>query len=204
MKTFVTWIQAVAATIGGPGLFIIAFLDSSFVSLPQINDLLVITMVIQHPYWMPYYALMATAGSVAGCLVLYYLARRGGDALVRKRFSGRSLDRATALVRKYGVLALVLPALLPPPAPFKLFVLLAGVSGVRPVPFAVSVAVGRGARYFGIGMLSVWYGRAAVTFLETHGRVLALWLAGLVAVGAVAWILFRRYRRREPALTSAS
>lgn len=204
MKTFVTWIQTVAATIGGPGLFIIAFLDSSFVSLPQINDLLVISMVIQHPRWMPYYALMATAGSVAGCLVLYYLARKGGDALIRKRFSGRSLERATAMIQKYGVLALVVPALLPPPAPFKLFVLLAGVSGVRPVPFALSIAAARGIRYFGIGLLSVWYGKAAVTFLETHGRVVAYWMAGLVVAGALAWFLYRRYRRREPALTSAS
>jgi membrane protein YqaA with SNARE-associated domain len=203
MKTFVTWIQAVAAAIGGPGLFIIAFLDSSFISLPQINDLLVISMVIQHPYWMPYYAFMATAGSVAGCLVLYALARKGGDALIRKRFKGRSLDRATRLIQRYGVLALVVPAILPPPAPFKLFVLLAGVSGVRPVPFALSIAAGRGFRYFGIGILSVWYGQAAVTFLETHGRTLAIWLAIVIVVAAVAWAVVR-HLRREPALTSAS
>ena len=203
MKTFVTWIQTVAATIGGPGLFIIAFLDSSFISLPQINDLLVISMVIQHPYWMPYYALMATAGSVAGCLVLYAVARKGGDALVRKRFTGRSLERATGLVQRYGVLALIVPALLPPPAPFKLFVLLAGVSGLKPLPFALSIAVGRGLRYFAIGVLSVWYGQAAVTFLETHGKTVAIWLAVAVVIAGVAWAVIR-HRRREPALTSAS
>lgn len=203
MKTFVAWIQAFAATIGGPGLFIIAFLDSSFVSLPQINDLLVITMVIQHPYWMPYYAAMATLGSVAGCLVLHYLARKGGDAFIRRRFKGRTLDRATRLVHKYGALTLIVPALLPPPAPFKLFVLLAGVSGVRAVPFAVSIAIGRGLRYVVIGLLSVWYGRQAVDFLEMHGKTVALWVAILSAVGIAAWLLVRHYRRREPALTSA-
>jgi membrane protein YqaA with SNARE-associated domain len=203
MKTFVTWIQAVAAAIGGPGLFIIAFLDSSFISLPQINDLLVISMVIQHPYWMPYYALMATAGSVAGCLVLYALARKGGDALVRKRFKGRSLDRAARLSQRYGVLALVVPAILPPPAPFKLFVLLAGVSGVKPVPFALSIAVGRGLRYFAIGVLSVWYGQAAVTFLEAHGKAVAIWLSVAIVVAALAWVVVR-HLRREPALTSPS
>jgi membrane protein YqaA with SNARE-associated domain len=204
MKTFVTWIQTVAAAIGGPGLFIIAFLDSSFVSLPQINDLLVISMVIRHPYWMPYYALMATAGSVAGCLVIYFLARKGGDALLRKRFSGRSLERATRISQRYGVLALIVPALLPPPAPFKLFVLLAGVSGVRPVPFALAIAAGRGLRYFAIGVLSVWYGQAAVAFLETHGRAVAIWLAVAIVTAVVAWVLIRHFRRREPALTSAS
>lgn len=203
MKTFVAWIQAFAATIGGPGLFIIAFLDSSFVSLPQINDLLVITMVIQHPYRMPYYAAMATAGSVAGCLVLYAIARKGGDALIRRRFHGRTLERATRLIQKYGVMTLVVPAILPPPAPFKVFVLLAGVSGIRPVPFALAIAAGRGFRYLAIGLLSVWYGPRAVTFLQTHGTAVAMAVAVLMALGLVAWIALRQYRRREPALTSA-
>jgi membrane protein YqaA with SNARE-associated domain len=204
MKTFVAWIQAFAATIGGPGLFIIAFLDSSFVSLPQINDLLVITMVIQHPYWMPYYAAMATAGSVAGCLVLYVIARKGGDALIRRRFHGRTLERATRLMQKYGVLSLVVPAILPPPAPFKVFVLLAGVTGVRPLAFALSIAAGRGVRYFGLGLLSVWYGPNAVTFLETRGTTVAIWVAVASGVTIAAWLVVRHFRRREPALTSAS
>lgn len=204
MKTFVAWLQTVAATLGGPGLFIIAFLDSSFVSLPQINDLLVVAMVIQHPYWMPYYALMATAGSVAGCLTVYAIARKGGEALLRKRFSERTLARATRVVEKYGVFSLVVPALLPPPAPFKLFVLLAGVSGMRPLPFALSIAAARGFRYTAIGLLSVWYGQAAVTFLETHGTAVAVALAVAAGVGFAAWMAYRHFRRRTPALTSAS
>jgi membrane protein YqaA with SNARE-associated domain len=204
MKSFVAWIQAFAVTVGGPGLFIIAFLDSSFVSLPQINDLLVIAMVIQHPYWMPYYAAMATAGSVAGCLVLYGIARKGGDALIRRRVHGRTLERGTRLIQKYGVLALVIPAILPPPAPFKLFVLLAGVSGVKPVPFALSIAVGRGVRYVAIGLLSVWYGQQAVTFLQANGTSVAIGLAVLMALGLAAWLALRHFRRRTPALTSAS
>ena len=97
MKTFVAWIKAFAAAIGGPGLFIIAFLDASFLSLPQISDLLVISMVIQHPYRMPYYVFMATAGSVGGCLALYAIARKGGETALR-RFKGGTLNRARRLV----------------------------------------------------------------------------------------------------------
>jgi membrane protein YqaA with SNARE-associated domain len=203
MKTFIAWVQGFAAAIGGPGLFIIAFLDSSFVSLPQINDLLVITMVIQRPELMPYYALMATAGSVAGCLTLYVLARRGGDALLRRRFKGSKVDRATGMIRRHGVLALVIPALLPPPSPFKLFVLLAGASGMRALPFALSIAAARGLRYFAIGLLSVWYGRQAVIYLETHGRTAALWVVGILAVGALLWFVLRGRRRGDAPLTSA-
>jgi membrane protein YqaA with SNARE-associated domain len=204
MKTALAWIKAFAAAIGGPGLFIIAFLDSSFLSFPQVNDLLVISMVVQHPYWMVYYAGMATAGSVAGCLAIYYVARKGGDALVRRRFKGRLLERAHRLVERYGVLTLLVPSILPPPAPFKIFVLLAGASRMRVGPFAAAIAVGRGIRYFGIGLLTVWYGQRAIRFLEENGRIAALAIAGAVVVLGTAYLLWNRFRRRHAALTPAA
>ena len=204
MKTVLAWIKAFAATIGGPGLFIIAFLDSSFLSFPQVNDLLVISMVVQYPYWLIYYAAMATAGSVAGCLAIYYVARKGGDALVRRRFKGPLLERAHRLVERYGVLTLLVPAILPPPAPFKIFVLLAGASRMRVAPFTAAIAVGRGIRYFGIGLLTVWYGQRAMTFLEQNGRIAALAIAGAVVVLGVGYLLWKRFRRGDGALTPAS
>jgi membrane protein YqaA with SNARE-associated domain len=204
MKTALAWIKAFAAAIGGPGLFIIAFLDSSFLSFPQVNDLLVISMVVQYPYWMVYYAAMATAGSVAGCLAIYYVARKGGDALVRRRFKGRLLERAHRLVERYGVLTLLVPSILPPPAPFKIFVLLAGASRMRVGPFAAAIAVGRGIRYFGIGLLTVWYGQRAIRFLEENGRIAALAIAGAVVVLGTAYLLWNRFRRRHAALTPAA
>jgi membrane protein YqaA with SNARE-associated domain len=204
MKTVLAWVKAFAAAIGGPGLFIIAFLDSSFLSFPQVNDLLVVSMVVQHPYWMPYYAAMATAGSVAGCLAIYYVARKGGDALVRRRFKGGLLERAHGLVERYGLLSLLVPAILPPPAPFKVFVLLAGASRMRVVPFVAAIAVGRGIRYFGIGLLTVWYGQRAMTFLEENGRIAAFAIAGaIVALGAI-YLLWKRLRRGNGSLTPAS
>ena len=94
MSRIVSWVEAFALSIGGPGLFVVAFLDSSFLSLPEINDLLVVLLVIQHKERMAYYALMATAGSIVGCLVLYSIGRGGGrrfsDAdLVARVYSGR-------------------------------------------------------------------------------------------------------------------
>src|SRR4029434_445027 len=112
MARITAWIKGVAISIGGPGLLIIGFLDSSFLSFPEINDILVVVMVIEHPHRMIYYATMATLGSVSGCLALYLLARKGGDTLVRKRFSGGSIDWGTNLMRKYGGMALLVPALL--------------------------------------------------------------------------------------------
>src|SRR5438045_3233226 len=126
MARITAWIKAFAIGIGGPGLFIIGALDSSFLSFPEINDLLVIVMVTHHPRWMVYYATLATLGSITGCLALYYVARKGGQGLVTRRFKGGTVEWGTNLMRKYGAMALLVPALLPPPAPFKIFVLLAG------------------------------------------------------------------------------
>ena len=192
MKQIAVWVQGFAVTIGGPGLFLVAFLDSSFLSLPQINDLLVIVMVIERKELVLYYALMATLGSVAGCLVMYYVARKGGEALLRKRFKAGNVERGLALFRRYGVLAVLVPAILPPPAPFKLFVLLAGVAKVRLIIFIVAIAIGRGFRYLAEGLLAVWFGDQALAYVETHGREVALGLVAAIVVGALAYAVWHR------------
>lgn len=195
VDTFIGWLHTFALGLGGPGLLIVAALDSSFVSLPQINDLLVVVMVTNHKSAMPYYAAMTTLGSVLGCLTIYYLAEKGGEAFLRKRVHAARVDRALALYRRHGVLALMVPALLPPPAPFKLFVLMAGVAGVRPWKFIVSVAAARGARYFALGFLAVRYGDAALELMRTRGRYVALVLVGVILLGALAFWILRRRRR---------
>lgn len=197
MQSLIKWVYGVALSLGGPGLFVVAFLDSSFISLPQINDLLVVLMVVRNKPLMPYYALMATAGSVAGCYVLYLIAERGGEAFLAKRVKRGHVERALALYRRRGVLALMVPAILPPPAPFKLFVLLAGVAGVRPLAFVASIAIARGLRYLVIGALAVWYGDFALDMLREHGREAALWVVVLIVAAAIAWWLLRRSSRAQ-------
>jgi LPXTG-motif cell wall-anchored protein len=192
MGRFTAWIQGVALSLGAPGLFIIAFLDSSFLSLPEINDLLLVWMVTTNKSRMVVYALASTLGSVAGCLALYYVGRRGGEAFVRKRFSGPTIDRAVATFQRYGVMAVLIPSLLPPPAPFKIFVLLAGVSSIGVWRFVSAVAVGRGIRYFGEGYLAVLYGDQAMEFVHEHGRTVSFVLIGLLVVGLVGYLLWRR------------
>jgi membrane protein YqaA with SNARE-associated domain len=197
VRSFITWLHGVALLLGGPGLFVVAFLDSSFVSLPQINDILVVLMVVQNKSLMLYYALMATLGSVAGCYVIYYLADKGGEVFLRKRLKAGHVDRALALYQRHGLLALMVPALLPPPAPFKLFVLAAGVANVRPLQFVLAIAIARGVRYVALGVLAIYYGDAALLLMETHGRMVAIWVVGLILLGATLWWL--RGRLRTPA-----
>jgi membrane protein YqaA with SNARE-associated domain len=191
-------IEAFASALGAPGLFVIAYLDSSFLSFPQANDLLVIWMVLKNKSLMPLYAGMATLGSVAGCLTLYYLAKRGGEAFLKGRVRADKVDHVMGLIRRHGMLAVIVASLLPPPAPFKLFVLLSGVAAVPWLKFALAITVGRGVRYFGQGILAVLYGDQAVDFVGRHGRELALGIAVAVAVGAAAYYFWRRFRREAP------
>ena len=194
MASFISWIYGFALAIGGPGLFVIAFLDSSFLSLPQINDILVVLMVTQNKAWMPFYAAMATLGSIAGCYVIYYLAEKGGEAFLKKRLKSSHTERALALYRRHGLLALMVPALLPPPAPFKLFVLMAGVAEVRPLQFVVAIAIARGIRYLALGVLAIMYGDLALELMRTRGREVAIWLAALIVIMAAAWWFYARRR----------
>jgi membrane protein YqaA with SNARE-associated domain len=189
VKSLLAWVQGVAAALGAPGLFLVAALDSSFLSLPQVNDLLLVLSVTRQPHLMPLYAAMSTLGSLAGCFVMYGIGRKGGDALLRKRFNGPRTAKALALFNRFGMLAVLVPAILPPPAPFKIFVILAGVSKMSPWTFAIAIVLGRGFRYFGEGLLAIWYGERAIAFLEENGRQVALWtgLAVLALGGAYFW-----------------
>jgi membrane protein YqaA with SNARE-associated domain len=196
MSRFANWIQSFALALGGPGLFIVGFLDSSFLSLPEINDLLLIWMVTQHKARMPYYALSSMLGSVAGCLVLYYIGRIS-EHWVAKRFSAERLERTMKTFQRYGVMAVLIPSLLPPPAPFKVFVLLAGVADISVGRFVLAVALGRGVRYFGEGLLAVWYGDAAMEFIQANGQPIALGLVGLLVIGLTAYLLRKRAQGRK-------
>ena len=160
MARITAWIEAFALSIGGLGIFIIAFLDSSFLSFPEVNDLLIVLMVVRHPQRMLFYAAHGHAG--LGRRLPRALLRRGARAakrLLQKRFQAKSIEWAIgpdAKVRVTG--ACSCPALLPPPAPFKIFVLLAGVAAVPLRTFVLAIAVGRGVRYFGEGILAAHVG----------------------------------------------
>jgi membrane protein YqaA with SNARE-associated domain len=196
MRSFANWIQSTALALGGPGLFLVAFLDSSFLSLPEINDLLLIFMVTQHKARMPYYATIALLGSVVGCLVLYYIGRIS-EEWVAKRFSAAHLERTMKAFQRYGLMAVLIPSLLPPPAPFKLFVLLAGVAGISVQSFVIAIVIGRGIRYVGEGLLAVWYGDRAIEYVTANGRPIALGLVALLAIGLAAYLLRRRAQGRK-------
>lgn len=198
MSKVIATVQSFALTLGAPGLFLVTLLDSSVLSLPQVPDLLLIWMVSRQPSMWLVYAAMATAGSVAGCTAMYLLARKGGDRVLRRMVSAERMERGRQTFQKWGLLAVLVPSLLPPPAPFKVFVLLAGVVQIPLWQFVTAIALGRGVRYTGEALLARWYGQQAITFLEENLKPVSLALAALLVVGAIAYAVFRQ-RRAQPA-----
>jgi membrane protein YqaA with SNARE-associated domain len=192
MGRVVDWAQELALSFGAPGLYVVSFLDSSFLSLPEINDLLVVWMVTRHKSRMVLYATCATLGSISGCLVLYTIGRKGGEAFILKRFDAAKTARALALFQRWGILAIIVPSLLPPPMPFKIFVLTAGVTRVPLPRFAAAVGVGRGTRYFGVGLLALRYGDRTMAFIHEHTRTLVIALLVLVAVGLASYLVWTK------------
>ena len=183
--------------LGGPGLFLLAFLDSSFLALPEIVDILMIWMVIEHPDRWLWYGAMATSGSVAGCYVLYSLARRGGEAFLRKRLHERHVTRGMALFNRYGVLALIVPSLTPPPVPFKPFILMAGVSGMPRVRFLTAITTGRAIRYIGEALLAVLYGRRALDYIQANSAKVTLIAGAALVIGIAGYSAYRKLARKR-------
>jgi membrane protein YqaA with SNARE-associated domain len=185
------WLQATVAATGGLGLFLIAFLDSSVLTFPVINDLLLIDLSVRYPSRMPYYAAMATLGSVGGCLLLYYLARKGGEAMFRKHAGARA-QKIRVWSKRNGFVSILVTALLPPPTPFKVFVIAAGALEMPVRTFVLGLLVARAFRFFGEGFLAVRYGHQASQFLLTHKLEFAgITLCVVLFLYLVSRIVFR-------------
>lgn len=201
MKGFVIWATSSAIALGGVGLFLVAFLDTSFLSLPEVSDILIV-VTAKSPARLLYCASMLAAGSTAGSLVLFALGRKGRQSFLARSFSERRIARGLTLVQRYGFLTVLVASLLPPPTPFKLFVLAAGACGMGTLSFTMSVALGRSLRYLGEGLLALRYGDRAMDVIRAKGATLALGLAAAVLAGGIAYLLWRRLRTR-PGLESA-
>lgn len=182
-------------TLGPFGLFAIALLDSALIPLPGGPDAVMIALALARPAWMPLYALAATIGSTAGCLILYKISQRAGRRALES-FSEKKRARVKGLVDKYDVLAVLVASLLPPPFPFKLFVITAGVFRLNVLRFALAVAAGRAARFLLEGFLAVRYGERARDILAENYAAIGL---GLAAAVVLFFVLRGVMKRRRPA-----
>jgi membrane protein YqaA with SNARE-associated domain len=195
MKEFGNWLVGSIATLGPWGLLFVAFGDSAFVPIPQGVDALLITQVIAAPATAWLAASIAVFGSVVGSLILYYIARRGGRAMLLKRVSPHGMDRLEALTQRYGAAAIIPPMMIPLPLPTKLFVLAAGVFQMPVASFLLAATVGRGIRYFGEAALALKYGAGTPQLLKDN----AWSAAGLGLVLLLVFFAVNRWSSRKVA-----
>jgi membrane protein YqaA with SNARE-associated domain len=191
------WKQKIAAFAGGlgaPGLFLISFLDSSVLTFPVINDLLLIELSIQHPARMPLYAFLAALGSVLGCLLLYFIARKGGEALFHHK-AGKHAHAIRHWVEQNGFVGMLIAALLPPPTPFKFFVFAAGVFEVPLFSYTSAITIARLTRYFFIGYLAIRFGEEAKSYVKQHWLQVTVFA---IAVILISYVLSRLLLRHKP------
>ena len=180
------------------GLFAIALLDSALIPLPGGPDAVMLLLSAQSPARMPLYALGATAGSVLGCVILYYISKRAGRRALDK-FPPQKQARVKELVDRYDVLSVLVASVLPPPFPFKLFVITAGVFRLSVLRFALAVAVGRAFRFFLEGLLAVRYGERAKDLIAENYPAVGLGLAALIVAAFLLKSFLGRKRERPPA-----
>lgn len=179
-------------TFGAFGLFAVALLDSTFVPLPSSADALMLLLSTTHPSWMLLYAFMATAGSALGCLILYLISRRAG-ARALNRFSERKQARVKYWIERYDAIAVLVATLLPPPFPFKLFVVSAGVFRFSLMRFMLAIVAGRAFRFLLEGYFAVKYGKQAKEILARYYP----WIGLSLVAAIVLFVVLKRVLRRS-------
>ena len=191
LQTAGLYLYNLALGLGGFGLFALALADSSFLSIPEGNDVLIVVLSMGAGWSaMLYYVAMTVAGSVAGCTLLYWVGRRGGG-FMKRRMNPEKLAWAEVMYSRWGLWAVLVPSVLPPPTPFKVFVFSAGLFQLPFPRFLTAVAVGRTIRYLMWGILAVLYGEWARRMLEENMQTVGIVLLGLFVLAAVTLLVLR-------------
>jgi membrane protein YqaA with SNARE-associated domain len=180
--------------VAGPAMILIGALDSSLLSLPEINDYLVVARCFSHPRTVFLFPLFASTGSVLGCLLLYTIMQRGGLAVLHRRFKLEHIQRVERAYARFGIFALALPALLPPPMPFKIFVATAGALQFPRRKFLITILIARSLRYYTEGVLAVYYGERVLRFIRDNGLIIVTMVGGLCLLALAIYLISNKGR----------
>lgn len=195
IKTFFSkYLLAIAGFVQSWGLFAgfgVALIDGMGVPLPGVVDAVVIGYSVAHPGLAWLCVLLTVIGSTIGCFVLYGIGYKGGQAFVEKKMSKRQFERAHAFFERNAFLAIVLPAMMPPPFPLKIFVFTAALFEVKPSHFLLRIFIGRLVRFSVFTFLAVKFGPQIASGVGAHLRLVLLGV-GVIAAAA----LIARYMRR--------
>jgi len=177
---------------------VIAFADSALLGMPV--DFIVATYVYQDRKRMLLYVVMASLGSALGSVPLYVIGYLGGEKVLRKRISEERFLKIHQSFERNEFWALMLPATLPPPMPFKVFVLGAAVFEMRFRDFLIAIFAGRFVRFFILSVLVLWFGPQIIGhfggIFKHHWMLLS---GAILEVGLILWLLARTRRSKKNA-----
>lgn len=193
--------------LAAPMMVLVAIADSSLLSLPEVNDIITVMRVAHNPNEVFYFPLLPAIGSVIGCLLLYRIARQGRN-FITKRFQPKQLEQVERLYRRWGLLALAIPAMLPPPLPFKIFVATAGALGYPLKRFMATIMIARMVRYYVWGIAAYFMREEvlqAIEWLKAHFvEVLLIILTFVAAIIISRWVIIFARGRSLKNKTAAS
>ncbi len=203
LSRYTAFLWALLKPLGAWGVLVVATLDGAFIGLPV--DAVVAGYVYQNHARFLLYAVMAAAGSTLGSIVIYVIGYKGGEELLRKRIPPARFEKIHAAFDKHPFWSLMLPAMLPPPTPFKLFVLAAAVSEMGFLRFLVAIFSGRMVRFLLLGLLTVKFGPNVVHIVGGLFREHLYVVMLVAAAGVVAWLMHRKSegRTRKSKLANA-
>jgi len=198
---YTAFLWAVLKPLGAWGVFAIAGIDSSFLGMPL--DAIVGAYVYQDRSRLLLYVFMASAGSALGSIVIYIIGYKGGEALLRKRISPERFQRLHQSFEKHPFWALMFPAMLPPPTPFKLFVLAAAITEMRFWHFLLAIFAGRFVRFLILSILILRFGPGFIQTAEGLIKHHYWWVLLVLAAGLLTWLLRWRSKRKKDVLEIA-
>ena len=191
-------VWAMLKPLGSWAVFAIAGIDSAFFGFPL--DPVVASYVYQDRPRFLLYAVMASAGSAVGCIIFYLIGYKGGEVLLEKRISRTKFNKIRSSFDRHEFWALMFPSMIPPPFPFKVFVLAASVFEMNFWHFLLAIFAGRLVRFLILSLLVLKFGPQVVALASA--AVAKHWLALLLAVAAIAGLLARLWYRARRASSS--
>jgi membrane protein YqaA with SNARE-associated domain len=183
------------AKLGFWGAGAVALLDSSSLPVPMDAFLALSIWNDKNRFWM--YVLLAAVGSAIGGLVPYALGRAGGELFLLKRIDRERFEAIRARFERQEFLAVMIPSMLPPPAPWKVFIFASGVFEMRVLPFLLAVLAGRIVRWLALSLLVLKLGPGAADLVAHHALPTILVVGGLAIAGFAWWWMRKRRTEKE-------
>ena len=190
LARYTAWIFRLLVPLGIWGPFVVAFADSALLGMPV--DAVVAAYVYNDRKHFLLYVILASLGSVIGSIPLYIVGYLGGEKVLRKRISEERFLKIHSSFERHEFWALMFPGMLPPPTPFKVFVLGAAVFEMRFRDFLAAIFAGRFVRFMVLSLLTLWFGPQIVDLTGKLFRQHFYWVLGAAVAGVAVWLLLRR------------